>query len=77
MREVYKLTIYVTPEQWDCLSAWSAPGAVSGGDRAPWLHLEHESGKYDELVRLEQSIKSILKPHDIQVSITPPIETAN
>lgn len=44
--QVYKVTMFMTPDQWDRISKWSAPGAVAGGDRAPWLHLEHEHDKY-------------------------------
>lgn len=40
--DVSRLTMHVTPPQWERLSAWSAPGAAAGGERAPWLHLSHE-----------------------------------
>jgi len=50
---------------------WSAPGAAAGGGRAPWLHLSHEVGKYDELVQLEKYIKSRLEPHGIEVNLLP------
>jgi hypothetical protein len=67
--EVYKLSIYVTPKQWERISAWSA---ALGGDHAPWLHMEHESGKYFELIELQNTIKAILEPYNISVNIVPP-----
>ena len=50
-KDVFKLTIYMTSEQWDHFSKWSAPLVVGG--HTPWLHLEHETGKakeYDDVV---------------------------
>lgn len=45
MQNVMKLTVYMTPQQWDRFSAWSAPlvvGHAEGHGSPPWLHLEHE-----------------------------------
>lgn len=41
--DVSRLTMHVTPPQLERLSAWSAPGAAAGGERAPWLHFSCES----------------------------------
>ena len=59
-KKVYKVTLYMTPPQWERLSEWSAPSAGKGGDEAPWLHLSHECDKHAEhaeLLELQKSIK--------------------
>ena len=57
---VIKVTVYMTSQQWDRMSAWSAPLVVrhaEGVGSAPWLHLTHEIGKtkeYTDVVSVHQ-----------------------
>lgn len=46
---VHKVTLYMTPRQWNKLSQWSANDVASEDlSRAPWLRLEHDHKGYDE-----------------------------
>ena len=65
---VYKLTIYMTPKQWDIMSKWSANDCAScDPKRAPWLHLSHEHDKYDEYKSMMEDTKTQLEPYNIIV----------
>lgn len=43
--QIYKLTIFLTPAQWDVLSLWSAQLHPK---QSPWLHLEHRHDAANE-----------------------------
>ena len=46
---IYKVTMFMTPQQWDRLSAWSAPLAGNATHQnEPWLMLFHEADMRDE-----------------------------
>jgi hypothetical protein len=65
--EVHRVTLYLTPDQWRQMSAWSAPAAAAGGDRAPWLHMFHESGMADEYRAMLAEIARNFAPYNITV----------
>lgn len=52
--KIWKVTLYMTNEQWEELSKWSAPITP------PWLYMEHEpspKGEYEEKKQaLDESI---------------------
>lgn len=66
-QDVARVTLYLTPTQWQRLSKWSAPGAAAGGLDAPWLYLSHESGKRAEYNELVANTAKELAPHGIAV----------
>jgi hypothetical protein len=45
---IYKVTMYMTPEQWESLSIWSAPHASALDPKCPWLLLIHDGDKREE-----------------------------
>jgi hypothetical protein len=64
---VFKLTIYVTPTQWDRMSHWSATQLDQGDQNRPWLHLQHEVGKYQEYQQCLLQHHERLHPHNVEV----------
>ena len=46
--QAYKVTLYMTPDQWDEFSKWSV------GKESMWLHMFHES---DKLVEENKKLK--------------------
>ena len=68
-KPVHKVTIYMTPEQWDVLSKWSIQRAPVGGELATWLHLSHECNKHAELLELQKSIRADLEPYNVHVDL--------
>ena len=53
---VYKLTLYMSPSQWDNLSRWSA------SIESPWLYLLHEVNKNEEYAKLKDVSDKASKP---------------
>lgn len=53
---VYKVELYMSPEQWRNLSEWSLPHAAGDDARRPWLMLIHHGDKTDEYVELEKRL---------------------
>lgn len=78
MEDVMKLTVYMTPQQWERFSAWSVPlvvGNAEGRGSPPWLHLEHEivqPKEYSDAVSYHhkrlQEHGIITKAHNLQYS---------
>ena len=65
MSGIAKLTIYVTPEQWNRLSSWSATDVASREEsRLPWLHLRHESNMDEEFIKLKNAITTEILKHE-------------
>jgi hypothetical protein len=59
--QIMKLTIFLTPTQWDRLSKWSAPFAIEeimdrGSGKGPWLYMGHETNKYDEYKQHKETL---------------------
>ncbi len=65
MSDVYKCTIYMTPEQWAALADWShSPHA-----QRRWLHMSTEHGKREELKELEATLRTQLAPWGIEAEL--------
>lgn len=54
-KQVYKITTYMTPSQWDELSKWSCT------IEKPWLALYHETNKHAEYVERKAREEEIYK----------------
>jgi hypothetical protein len=71
--QIMKLTLFMTPTQWDRLWKWSVPLVVQefddrGSGKGPWLHMEHEVNKYDEYQQCIKHHQQVLQHHFPHIS---------
>lgn len=69
--DVHKLTIFMTPAQWDALSAWSANLKPTDADNKAWLYMLHETKKIDEYKKTMQELTSLCKNEVFELYQTP------
>jgi predicted nucleic acid-binding Zn ribbon protein len=61
--DVYKITMYMTPSQWNNMSQWSIDATIaahkSGNPRdGSWLYLSHETNSSDQYAIALQNMQS-------------------